>query len=298
MPIIGVPRRHEPPNKGRFTPHFPRSVAAPAIYDAPRPGRSPLVARFGIEVAPAVDPTPGNAKDANMKRARAIERLLQCLAMAVVCASQPASATVPRDLDARLRLFVEQQPLPFDGEVELTVGEPDPRLQLATCRRYEPFIPSGARLWGRTSLGVRCVDGAQWSVFLPVQVRVYGPALVAARPIARGQSLASEDFRVDRVEWTAWAPGVVTVAPDQAEGRLATRAIQPGEALRRDMLRTPPAFLAGDPIKVVYTGPGFSVGTEGKALTLGNDGQAAQAAVNGGRIVTGVARPGRILEVR
>ena len=78
---------------------------------------------------------------------------------------------------ARLRLLVEQQPLPFDGVVESVVGEPDPRLNLAACAEYEPFVPAGARLWGRASLGVRCVSGASWPAYVPVQIKVYGPAL-------------------------------------------------------------------------------------------------------------------------
>ena len=209
-----------------------------------------------------------------------------------------ASASSPADLSARLRLFLDQQPLPFDGEVEVVVGEPDSRLNLAACARYEPFIPSGTRLWGKTSLGMRCVEGANWTAFVPVQVKVFGPALVAARPVARGQVLSADDLRMERVEWSQWTPGVLAVAPDQAEGRIATRGIQPGEALRRDMLRTPPEFLAGEPVRVVYAGKGFSVNAEGKALTQGTAGQSAQVALVGGRVVTGVVRTGKILEVR
>jgi len=224
--------------------------------------------------------------------------LRMALAAALSLAACAAGATPPADLGSRLRMYVEQQPLPFDGEIDVQVGEPDPRLNLAACRQYEPFIPTGARLWGRVSLGVRCVDGAQWTAYIPVQIKVYGPGLVAARPIARGQPLTIEDFRQERVEWTQWAPGILAVAPDQADGRVATRGIQPGEALRRDMLRAQPVFVAGEPIRIVYAGPGFAVNTEGKALTLGNDGQTAQAALGGGRVVTGVARPGKVLEVR
>jgi flagellar basal body P-ring formation protein FlgA len=145
---------------------------------------------------------------------------------------------------------------------------------------------------------MRCVEGATWTAYVPVQVRVFGPGLVAARPITRGQILGSDDLRVDRVEWTQWAPGVLAVAPDQAEGRIATRGIQPGEPLRRDHLRLAPVFVAGDVVRVVYSGAGFAVNTEGKALTQGTDGQGAQATLAGGRVVTGVARVGKILEVR
>jgi flagella basal body P-ring formation protein FlgA len=250
---------------------------------------------------------PGNngGEEATMNLPMAVTRLTRNAAalaaaawLATGFATGVASAATPADLGARLRLFVEQQPLPFDGEIEIVVGEPDPRLNLAACARYEPFIPAGARLWGRASLGMRCVEGASWTAFIPVQIKIFGPALVAARPVARGQQLAAEDFRLERVEWTQWAPGVLAVAPDQVDGRLATRGIQPGEPLRRDMLRTQPVFQAGEPIRIVYAGPGFSVNTEGKALTLGNEGQTAQAALGGGRVVTGVARPGKVLEVR
>jgi flagella basal body P-ring formation protein FlgA len=64
------------------------------------------------------------------------------------------------------------------------------------------------------------------------------------------------------------------------------------------MMRAMPVFQPGEPIRVVYAGEGFAVNAEGRALTLGNDGQAAQAALGGGKVVTGVARPGKILEVR
>src|ERR1043166_3241740 len=59
------------------------------------------------------------------------------------------------DIAADTQLFLDRQTLALPGDVEITVGEPDARLDLAQCRRYEPFIPTGARLWGRTTLGVR-----------------------------------------------------------------------------------------------------------------------------------------------
>src|SRR5437867_13048141 len=60
----------------------------------------------------------------------------------------------------RVRLYLDERAAFPGGEVEISVGEPDPRLTLAPCARYEPFLPPGARLIGRTSLGVRCVEGA------------------------------------------------------------------------------------------------------------------------------------------
>ena len=51
------------------------------------------------------------------------------------------------------------------------VGALDSRLALAPCAQVEPYMPIGTRLWGKTRIGLRCIDGAsRWNVFLPVQV--------------------------------------------------------------------------------------------------------------------------------
>src|SRR5688572_28688204 len=123
--------------------------------------------------------------------------------VALLTALLPAVAVAsPVDFARGARVFIEQQALPPGGEVEVVVGEPDSRLTLAPCVRYEPFIPTGAKLWGRSSLGVRCVEGANWTIFVPIEVRVWGAVQVAARPIARGRPVTAEDVRIDRVDLT------------------------------------------------------------------------------------------------
>jgi flagella basal body P-ring formation protein FlgA len=218
-------------------------------------------------------------------------------AISCILGAAPTLAAGDSQLATETRLFLDRQALSLPGDVEITVGELDPRLNLAQCARYEPFVPAGAKLWGKTMLGVRCVEGATWSVFVPVQIRVYASAPVAARSIPRGQALGPDDIRVDRVEVTQWPPGALA-AVDQLEGRLATRTIAAGEALRRDFVRAAPVMVPGDPVKIVFTGTSFSVSTDGKSLTTAADGQTVQAAVPGGKVLSGIARPGKIVEIR
>lgn len=196
----------------------------------------------------------------------------------------------------RVKLFLDHQGV-AGGEVEITVGDPDPRLQLAACKSYEPFVPTGARLWGRTTLGVRCVDGAAWTVYLPTQVRVFALGLVAARPIVRGQPVGPEDVRAERLEISALPAGLLA-ASDPPEGKIAARSIGAGEPLRRDYFQSPAIFKSGDLVRVLAGGAGFAISTEGRALTGAYDGQTAQVALIGGRVVTGIARPGRVVEIR
>lgn len=201
------------------------------------------------------------------------------------------------EIAERTRIFLDAQPLPGGGELEIVVGEVDPRLMLAPCARIEPFVPPGARLWGRATLGVRCVEGAAWTAYLPVQIKVFAPVLVAARPIPRGATVVDADVRTERMDVTQF-PGGVLGAGDPVEGRTAVRTLAAGEPLRRDLLRTPRVVEAGDAVKVVFEGPSFSVAAEGKALSAAGDGESARVAVATGRVLTGVARPGKVIQIQ
>jgi flagella basal body P-ring formation protein FlgA len=218
------------------------------------------------------------------------------LAAALVLAAAHAHAATS-DLAQGARVFLEQQVLPDGGEIEIVVGEPDPRLALAPCARFEPFVPRGAKLWGRSSLGVRCVEGANWTIYVPIEVRVFAPVQVAARPIARGQPVAPEDVRIDRVDLTR-SGAQVYGADESLEGLVSVRAIAAGEPLRRDLVKAPPVVVAGDPVKVVYDGPGFAVSIDGKALTAAGEGQAVKVSTQNGRVLSGIARPGHVVVVK
>ena len=223
--------------------------------------------------------------------------MLRLLVAFVLCITSFVAAGGNDELARGAKVFLEQQMLPGGGEIEVVVGEPDARLSLAPCARMQPFIPQGAKLWGRSSLGVRCVEGANWTVFVPIEVRVYGAVQVAARPIARGQPVTADDIRVDRVDLTR-VGGQAIGADDAIGGNVAVRPIAAGEALRRDLLRAPPIMAAGDPVKVVYDGNGFAISVEGKALAPAGDGQPVRVSTAAGRVLTGVARPGHVVVVK
>lgn len=172
--------------------------------------------------------------------------------------------------------------------MEVTVGELDPRLRLAPCNRVEPYLPVGARLWGRTRLGLRCVDGASpWNVFLPVTVKAWGPAWVLTRPVASGAVLTEADAVQAEVDWAAEA-SPVAAAPDQWVGQVAARALTPGLALRQAMVRAPSVFRAGAQVRVMAQGPGFAVASTGQALSEGTVGQTVRIRMDNGKVISGI----------
>ena len=176
-----------------------------------------------------------------------------------------------------------------DARVEIAVGQLDPRLRLAPCERVQPYLPAGSKPWGKTRVGLRCVQGpTPWNVFLPVTVKVFARSLVAAGPLSAGTVLAAADLREAEVDLAA-APGAAIAQSAAAVGRTLARPLAAGDALRQTDLKVRQWFAAGDTVQLLAVGNGYSVSGEGQAMSPGLEGQAVRGRTESGRIVTGQA---------
>ena len=211
--------------------------------------------------------------------------------------AQPAPPQAGPALDAALDQQVRQLALDSSRStgsgtgtaprVEVSVGQLDPRLHLAPCEQVEPYLPSGVRLWGRSRIGVRCLRGSsKWNVYLPITVKVFGTALVAASGAAAGTVLGPSDLTTAEVD-LAEDPSPPVTDPDLAVGRTLTRALRPGQSLRQSHLKARQWFAAGETVTVVAQGDGFSVAGEAQALNNGIEGQPVRVRTEGGRVLTG-----------
>lgn len=181
---------------------------------------------------------------------------------------------------------------------EVVIGRLDSRLRLAPCSRVEPYLPAGTRLWGRSRIGLRCLEGATlWNVYLPITVKAWGPAWVLKRPVAAGATLTQEDADVAEIDWAEQFASVLAT-PALWVGQQAVYALQPGQALRSNMVRPIPAFGPGAQVRVSSAGAGFHVIVSGVALGAGVTGQSVRVRLQGGRVVTGLVRDGQTVEVQ
>ncbi|HMM51038.1 MAG TPA: flagellar basal body P-ring formation chaperone FlgA [Burkholderiaceae bacterium] len=180
--------------------------------------------------------------------------------------------------------------------VEVRVGSLGTRPRLPACARLEPFLPPNARLWGPSHIGVRCTQGGSWSMMVPVTVSVYGPALVADRPLAAGASADPGSFRIDQVDLTR-ARGAPVADPALLAGRTLARPLSAGEPLRAEDLRVPQTVAAGDPVQIRLLGQGFTVSSDGFALAGAGEGQSLRVRTSAGKMLVGTVRA-RVVEVR
>jgi flagella basal body P-ring formation protein FlgA len=232
-------------------------------------------------------------------------KILVTALSALLCLAAPAAPAAHAQDGAReshtvLRTTVEQflktRSAGLPGDIHISVGAIDPRLSLPACQAPEAFLPNGSRIWGRTTVGVRCSVPAPWTVYITATVKVIGQYVVTAAPLAQGQVVAANDLAMLQGDLTALPPGIITDT-GQAIGRTVTMSLRAGAPLRGDTLRSQPAVTQGQVVRLVTNGPGFQVSAEGRALASGAEGQVVQARTGSGQVVSGVARAGGILDV-
>lgn len=205
----------------------------------------------------------------------------------------PQLAQIHKSVEALLR----NQTAGLPGKVSFTLGAIDARLSLTPCPAMEAFIPPGARLWGNASVGVRCIGGNAWTIYVPVSVKILAGVVVAARALAQGQVIELPDMMVQESD-LGQLPGAVVIDPVQALGRIATLSIAPGQPLRQDLLRSPPVIQQGQSVTLRSRGTGFQVSAEGKAVTSAAAGQIAQVRTPSGHTVSGIARLGGMVDIK
>ncbi|TCW81321.1 flagellar biosynthesis protein FlgA [Burkholderia sp. SRS-46] len=221
-------------------------------------------------------------------------------AAASTATAAPAPATLPgqQDPEAIQRAalaFLRQQVAGLPGKTTATVSPALPR-GLAACTTLEPFLPTGARLWGRTTVGVRCAGERPWTVYLQAKVTVQATYYVAARQIAPGEPLTAADLIARDGDLTVLPQAVIT-DPSQAIGATALARVAAGLPLRQDMLKSAASVSAGQTVRVVAAGPGFTISAEGSALANAAPGQSVRVRMAAGQIVTAIVKDAGTVEI-
>ncbi|PHP88891.1 flagellar biosynthesis protein FlgA [Burkholderia sp. AU18528] len=248
--------------------------ASNAARPAPQPAASARLAAAPRTAAAAANPAP---------------------AAAVSPPATPPGQQDPETIRRAALAFLQQQIAGLPGKTTATVTTAFPR-GLAACTTLEPFLPTGARLWGRTTVGVRCAGERPWTVYLQAKVAVQATYYVAARQIAPGEPLSAADLVARDGDLTVLPLAVIT-DPAQAIGATALARISAGLPLRQDMLKSAASVSAGQTVRVVAAGPGFTISAEGSALANAAPGQSVRVRMAAGQIVTAIVKDAGTVEI-
>lgn len=220
-----------------------------------------------------------------------------CAALALIMAlsiltmpaySARSSTPLAGKLQPAIERFLLNQTAGLPGKVGITLYTPMSGA-LPACDAAEPFLPNGARLWGRVSVGVRCNAGRPWTRYVPAYIAVVANYYIATRAINAGEALAITDFALREGDLTRLPRSVITSA-SQLDGVIAVNRIASGAPLRQELLRGVVVVHFGQNVRVVTQGTGFVASTEGRAMTNAAIGAAVRVKTRSGRMVSGIAR--------
>ncbi|MET3215290.1 UNVERIFIED_ORG: flagella basal body P-ring formation protein FlgA [Burkholderia territorii] len=288
------------------------AARANAGYGAPPRAADPaavatVVAGTAEPASAFARPAPQSAASARLAAARAASVAAAARTAAASANPTPAPAAAspqpvtppgqqdPETIRRAALAFLQQQIAGLPGKSTATVTTAFPR-GLAACTTLEPFLPTGARLWGRTTVGVRCAGERPWTVYLQAKVAVQATYYVAARQIAPGEPLSAADLVARDGDLTVLPLAVIT-DPAQAVGATALARISAGLPLRQDMLKSAASVSAGQTVRVVAAGPGFTISAEGSVLANAAPGQSVRVRMAAGQIVTAIVKDAGTVEI-
>jgi len=212
-----------------------------------------------------------------------------------VMANQHAVATAGNDMHSRLyqtvMQYVQSQTQGYPGKVNIEIQPLDSHIRIADCALMEGFTVQGARLWGKTHIGVRCLqsDTKPWTLYVQADVQVWGDYAVTGLPVSQGSPVQTTDVVMQSGDLSKLPAGIITDLSMLA-GKQAALNLPLGTVLRPELLKSVPVIKQGQTVQLNSRGDGFVITADGTAMQTANVGQVVDVKVSSGQIVKGVAQ--------
>jgi flagella basal body P-ring formation protein FlgA len=156
------------------------------------------------------------------------------------------------------------------GVLRVQADNLDTRLRLAPCTGTpEAFLPNGMNLGPRATVGVRCNQGAQWTVYVAVAIESEAPVLVLNRAVIHDTPLVAADVEVSVRRLPGLSSGYLSDIA-QLAGNSAKRDLAAGIILAPSMLQPTMIIRRGQQVTVLASVGGLEVRTEAIALSDGS----------------------------
>lgn len=226
------------------------------------------------------------SKSMDMTRRIAMALIVWTLSFGSHAVDQQDPASVP----AQAIRFLKMQTASVRGKVTIEVKAP--RAELPACAALDAFQPPGSRIIGKTTVGVRCLAPAPWTVYLSAQVRVIDRYVVTRQPLPANHVLTDADLLLSEGDLGDLPVDVVS-DPATMVGYRTVSGLAAGAPLRTSILKPPLAVQQGQTTRLLVNGPGFSVQSEGQALANASRGDRVRVKTLSGHVVSGIAQDGQ-----
>jgi len=124
----------------------------------------------------------------------------------------------------------------------VSIGNIDNRLTLPICSTpLDTFLPSGAKVRGKTTIGVRCQGPKPWTLYVPANATTVIQVLVTNAPLRRGHIVTAGDISLQSKNISQLNTAYLS-NPDQVVGKALKKNL-PNKALFTSAALTAPHII-------------------------------------------------------
>lgn len=181
---------------------------------------------------------------------------------------------------------------------QVLVESLDNRLRLQRCEKtLKTFSNSAANTVGSRTIGVKCPAATEWTVYVPVKVKVMKPVVVAAKPLAPHTTLSAADVRMQVMDIAELRQGFLE-STAQIEGQQLRYPLSVGSVIPSRGLKQEKVVRRGEQIVLVAAAGSMEVRMNGTALEDASVGDKVRVKNSSSeRVVEGIVHSPGIVKV-
>jgi flagella basal body P-ring formation protein FlgA len=184
------------------------------------------------------------------------------------------------------------------SQPQVLVDSLDKRLRLQQCDEIlHSFSNSVSNTVGSRTIGVKCQGSVEWTVYVPVKVKVVKPVVVSSRPLPANQTLTERDVRLEPMDIAELRHGyqesLQQVIGQQLKYPLSVGMVIPTRSLKQERV-----IRRGEQIVLLATAGTMEVRMNGTALDDASVGERVKVKNSSSqRVVEGIVQAPGIVKV-
>ncbi|WP_438970323.1 flagellar basal body P-ring formation chaperone FlgA [Methylophaga sp.] len=223
------------------------------------------------------------------------------IALNVIFLTQPLNAEslhALSDIEQTAYMFAVSDAQASYDNPQVIVDALDDRLRLQECdKSLQAFSNTVSNTIGNRTVGVKCTSPTEWTVYVPVKVKVMQPVVVASRPLARNQNLTNADIKLELMDIGELRQGFIQ-STEKVLGQQLKYPLSMGMVLPPRGLKLEKVVRRGEQIILVASAGSMEVRMNGTAMEDASVGEKVKVKNSSSkRVVEGVVHAPGVVKV-
>ncbi len=202
------------------------------------------------------------------------------------------------DIEHTAYMYALNEALASYNSPQVVVDSLDNRLRLQQCgTALNAFSNTTSNTLGSRTIGVKCQSPTEWTVYVPVKIKVLKHVVVAARPLAANQTLTAQDLRLELMDVSDLRQGFLPER-EQVVGQQLKYPIAVGMVVPPRGLKLEKVVRRGEQIILVASAGTMEVRMNGTAMEDASVGDKIKVKNSSSqRVVEGIVQAAGIVKV-